>query len=112
MNDGARIEQVREIRDPRLTAIIAAGITVLTGTILAVGAWVASSINDTRDSVRSLVEQNKYVLAQLSTNEVHDSKQDDRAERQEDHINAVDRRLIVVEQVTGVQLRGGPRSGK
>jgi hypothetical protein len=31
-------------------------------------------------------------------------------ERQEDHINAMDRRLTSVEQATGVQLRGAPRN--
>lgn len=92
-------------KDPRVSSVLAWFWSAL-GTAFVGGVyWVASSITGLNSSVNKIADQNVMFLERMKSNE-------DKDERQEDHINAMDLRLVVVEQVTGVQLRGGPRSGK
>ena len=91
--------------DPRVSKVLSWFWTAL-GTAFVAGVyWVGSSINTLNSSVVRILAQNEAVLARLDRNDSYD-------DRQEEHINSMDKRLVVVESVTGVQLRGGPRRGR
>lgn len=95
---GARIEQ----HDPRVTAAAQWVMNILQGLIVLVLAFVADNLYQVNLTLAADAVSKQEMARQLAENRALD-------ERQEEHINSVDRRVYTLE---GRNLRGGPVSGQ
>jgi hypothetical protein len=97
------------VKDPRVTSaaeMIRNGLTVLALAFVANNLY---QVNLTLAADAVWKEQMMRELAALKASQMRNADLDD---RQEDHINAVDRRLVGVEQAMGKTLRGGRPGGQ
>lgn len=92
---GASISQVR---DPRVTRLVSIGMVVASGSILAVGAWIGTTLVSIKENLATIAAQNYAFAEGLRRNDTKDDQQDA-------HINAVDSRVSVLE---GRTFRGVP----
>lgn len=72
-------------------------------------AFVANNLYQVNLTLAANAVSSQEMLRQLAEVRKDQDRNLAMDDRQEDHINAIDRRVIAVEQATGVQLRGGRR---
>lgn len=100
------------VKDPRVTSAAEMIRNVVGGLTVLALAFVANNlyqVNLTLAADAVWKEQMMRELAALKASQMRNADLDD---RQEDHINAVDRRLVGVEQAMGKTLRGGRPGGQ
>lgn len=86
------------VRDPRVTRLVSIGMVVASGSILAVGAWIGTTLVSIKENLATIAAQNYSFAEGLRRNDTKDDQQDA-------HINAVDSRVSVLE---GRTFRGVP----
>lgn len=72
-------------------------------------AFVANNLYQVNLTLAADAVSKQEMLRQIAESKAEAARNAAFDERQEEHINAIDRRVIRVEEATGVQLRGGRR---
>jgi hypothetical protein len=104
-NDGGAIV----MQDGRVSKIFA-WVAVTIGGALVSGIWIAA--NNLFEINRTLAQDviyKQWVSQQITEMRSSQDRNLVRDSEQEDHINSIDRRLVVVEEVSGVNTRGKRR---
>lgn len=85
MAGGARME----IKDPRVSSFIGWGAGLLGIAVIAIGTWVASSINELTIAVAKGTERLEFIAQQQSANEIRIDRHDARLNQLERDVSAI-----------------------
>lgn len=98
-------------RDPRVDRAATWLMNLLQGLMVIVLAFVANNLYQVNLTLAGDAVLKQQMLSAIAALNSRLDKNEARDDRQEDHLNDVDRRTVKVEQATGTQTRGGPRRG-